>query len=874
MERWVVPLDGADGSSGLVGGKAASLARLVAMGLNVPAAVAITVQAYREHLARPAVAARLKEALRPDQQDRPVRLAALRDAVLSEPLATGLSAQVQEALRELGDVPLAVRSSAAAEDSATHSFAGQHETILGVRGLSSCSDAVRRCWASAWSDRAVAYREQAGLPVAAADMAVVLQRLVPAVWAGVLFTVDPSTGRRDRLVCEAVRGLGEVLVSGRVSPWRWVLDRETLAVTERATPTRDVVLVSSGQPVEETALPPAAMLDDDMVTRVARAALAVEEATGVPQDIEWAVAEGEFHVLQARPVTTSRDARPLVVWSNTNLGELLPEVATPMTFSVARRFIDELLGAFVGKLGLDMRTLPIVGLVAGRLYLNMNAVAALFRRMPGMGRRSYADYFGGDQAALRQAMSKLRDEDLPQTDVSPWRVLAHVPGFLLWIGRCLLSGPPPWLADFNRELGELAPRDPRDLTDEEIPDRIEKLMSFMSAPGRSDGMAHALVATGSGQWLVTACRTWLDDTDGSMANRLLSGVGGLDSAEAGLALWRLADLAREHKVVDLVAGAHDFAAMEVTLAQTQNGRAYAALWKEFLARHGHHARGEMDVAIPRWRDQPDHLLSMVRGYLDAPAVTNPVALHQQRAGERARLEAACRRKLGPIRRRVFNGLLSRAQRGVASRESAKSEFVRRAACVRAILLDAGRRLAERGHLRRADDVFYLSLAELPAALRGEMSDLGSLTTTRRADTERFRGFNPPAVIEGDFDPRRQVPPAPLDAQVLRGLSVSPGFVEGRARVILAADTGERVLAGEILVAPFTDPGWTPYFLTAGGIVMDMGGMLSHGAVVAREYGIPAVVNVGPATRCIRTGQLVRVDAFRGEVTILEGGPPP
>jgi rifampicin phosphotransferase len=834
-----------------VGGKATNLARLAALGLSVPPALAISAEAFRAHLSRPSLAALLDDALAHGVDGRADRLTALREGIEREPIDDGLRRELDGALARLGPGPLAVRSSALDEDSATRSFAGQHATLLGVEGAEAVADAVRRCWASTFTTHAVEYREHGGADPRSAAMAVVVQRLVVADVSGVLFTCDPASGRGDRVVVEAVRGLGEALVSGRAVPDRWILDRSTLVVVDRS--------LAGDAPV----------LDDPRVVEIARVGLAVERALGVPQDLEFAVEAGELQLLQARPVTTklaAPDPADRVVWSNSNLGELAPDVSTPMTFSVIQQFVRFLMTPLFQQLRLDVSRLELIGLVGGRVYLNMNSTVALLRSIPGMRRKSYADFFGGDTAALRPALAQLSEADLPPTPRHPLRTLLRLPRLLWWAMRHASLKVDTMMSAMAADTRRLARSDPRAVDDAEL---LRQLAAYV--PDRDDAIAVGFVCVASAQWLAAACRRWLGDVDGAIANQLLSGLGGVDSAEAGLELWRLTAAARALGLQDALAAGDSWANLRERLLAHDSGRAFVSRWDEFMERHGHHTRAEIDVAVPRWREQPDYVLHLLRGYLLDPVGRDLVALHEERARNREQLADACRGRLGPLRRRLFDWLYRRACRGMAIRESAKSDFIRRIALMRRDLLDAGRRLVERGVVADVEDVFFLSMAELGEALAdGPPRRLSAAIAARRADHARWSALTPPSVVVGRFDPERHAPP-PIDPSLrtLRGVSVSPGVVVGPARVILRADDEQRVLPGEILVAPYTDPGWTPYFLSAAAIVIDQGGMLSHGSVVARELGIPAVVNVGPATRMIRTGQRLRVDAQRGEVYILD-----
>jgi phosphohistidine swiveling domain-containing protein len=295
---------------------------------------------------------------------------------------------------------------------------------------------------------------------------------------------------------------------------------------------------------------------------------------------------------------------------------------------------------------------------------------------------------------------------------------------------------------------------------------------------------------------------------------------------------------------------------------------FLGAWDAFMREHGHHRRGELEFANPSWAETPDYVLGMVRSYLTDDRESDPIAAYRRRALEADRSAEEALSRLSPPRRAVFRRVLSWGRASARTRENVKSEAVRWLVAIRHALLALGARLAEQEALDRADDIFFVEYGELSALVAGDGRDRRGMVRARRAEHERLERLSPPPVVVGIWD-EDSGPWAPTPgAQTLTGISVSAGVARGRARVFLTADSDEPVLPGEILVAPFTDPGWTPYFIPAAGIVMDMGGLLSHGSIIAREYGIPAVVNVGPATLLIHTGDLIEVDGDKGEVRIL------
>jgi phosphohistidine swiveling domain-containing protein len=465
----------------------------------------------------------------------------------------------------------------------------------------------------------------------------------------------------------------------------------------------------------------------------------------------------------------------------------------------------------------------------------------------------------------------LSQEDLPSLKINRLRLLVHLPGFLLWLLSHSTYRGLQFAVALRRKTGILERRARPPLTEKAILDQLRSV--FSNSALNAEAIAFGIGGLVYTPHVPTICRRWLGDADGSLANRLLAGVGNMDSAEAGLALWRLASFARQHpQVQEVVLGSEDFTATRASLLGMKEGPQFLERWDAFMDRHGHHTRGEVDVMNSRWRDTPDVVLAMVRSYIRSGGEVDPDAAHRRRNVERRRLVDECRRRLrNPLKRSLFDFFLGGSERWYLARENIKSEAVRLVALARHLLLLLGESFQRRQILADREDIFFLTIEELEPVRSGTANfDVRAAVDARRAEYRKNVGITPPAVVIGRFDPDHFVPDSfDADAETLTGLAVSPGVVTGRARVILRSDTTEQVLPGEVLVAPFTDPGWTPYFLQAAAIVMDRGGLLSHGSIIAREYGIPAVVNVGPATRIIQTGQMLHVDGTRGDVRIVK-----
>ncbi len=860
----------------LVGAKALNLTAMMQARLPVPEGFVVTAAAYRAHVST----------LRLGRPQRDC-LAAVRELISASELAPHTAAEIRAAFKRLRTPLVAVRSSGTAEDLPGHSFAGLYDTYLRSTEADGCIELVKQCWASLWTERAFDYRAQRGFPHDKAAMAVVVQQLVAADAAGVVFTADPVSGSRDRLIVESCWGLGEALVSGKVTPDRFVIRRDTERVVERSIAKKlvETAFPPTGSVVEQPA--PAARADkpsisDAVARKVAQLALNAERVFGTPQDIEWALAGPNLFLLQSRPITTLGKPHPQVriaaagswedrqVWSNTNSAEVLPGVLTPLVWSTVGEFIGDLLGSVIGRLGISFGDNPFIGEVAGRAYTNLNTFTGMVRRMPFASRMNQAQMFGGQNLKPEdRAKLELGADDLPDIKVSPLKTLLKLPGFLFWMSRHGPDRGRKWIAA-SLDAYEKKPRpDLTRLSERELSDKAIATLSQMRVGG--EGLGYALGGMMFTSVLYDLCKRWFDDPTGVNASRLLAGTGELRSAEAGIELWRLGRLvAGSPDLNGVVLSGASWTEVSQRLSQTPAGRDFLARWDRFLHLHGHHARGEMDMYNPRWREQPDYVLEVVRNFARAEDKSDPEADQSRHAEARERLRTELLGRLrNPVKRWVFDYVVRKAQLSASIRENVKDAAIRVFADTRALVVELGRRLAARGVLAEADDMFFLRFEEIAPIVGGSAGfDIRARVAERRAEHEKNLILSPPAIIVGRYDPDKHKPDAVDALAELKGLAVSPGIAAGPARVILHAGT-EQVLPGEILVAPFTDPGWTPYFIPAAGIVMDQGGLLSHGSIVAREYGIPAVVNVGPATKIIKTGQMIQVDGDRGVVSIVE-----
>jgi phosphohistidine swiveling domain-containing protein len=873
----------------MVGPKAMSLVRLNRLGLEVPQGFCVTAAAFREHLEQNNLFVRIKavvdELAKAESQAKEKVLSAIRRDIAEAPLAEALRHEIEEQYNKLGTDYVAVRSSGTAEDLPGHSFAGQYDTYLGISNLEDCIEAIKKCWASLWTLRAYEYRQRNSFDHLKIEMAVIVQSLVAADTSGVMFTVDPVTGSRSSMVIEACFGLGDALVSGKVTPDRFLVGKKKLKLLTQTISEKKIEhIIGRNGLIEEKNIPSErssiCCLDKKRVGKLAKLARRIETEFGSPQDIEWAIFKKKIFLLQSRPITAlppEKSWEDRQIWCCNPAKEVIPDVATPITLSVIDSMFDVFIGPVFRLLCMDRGKHPIYGLVAGRIYFNGNIWGLIFRDLPGTKDLDFMKA-AGSHKGLQKAVEGIRnatEEDVPDLKFRRYRFYLRIPLVIIGLLRNTPKKGQRIISIIEAKNEKWSRINAASMTVEEIGVCFREIMYDFN-----ELMSHVLYLfsmIAALPMLDIICKRWLPEGKIN-SGKLLAGIGGMVDAAAGLDIWRLASAAdSKTEVKNLIISDEDWGTIEGKLSKTESGREFLAEWNQFMLRHGHHCRGELELYNKRWSETPDYILKFIRSHITQMNKIDPVQNFDRAAIERGELEKQCRKQLkNPIKRLIFNHFLIRAQNGSVFRENVKSEVIKLLTAMRKLLIELGKRLKEKDVLKNEDDIFFLRQEEImPVVHRNADFDIHQTITARRAEYDKNCSVTPPDTVFGRFDPDNYAPDI-IDKQMqeLKGLGVSPGITTGKARVILRADTDEQLLAGEILVAPFTDPGWTPYFVPASAIVMDEGGVISHGSIVAREFGIPAVVNVGSATKIIKTGQKIHVDGNRGIVRIVGWGSAP
>jgi phosphohistidine swiveling domain-containing protein len=841
----VLSLDDGEPPLSLVGGKGASLARLAAKGLPVPPGFHVTTEAYRRFVSEGGLHERTIEAASSVILDRPDTLEAaarrIRELFAEQAIPIDIADAIRRAYAERSGPPVAARSSATAEDLPGMSFAGQQETYLNLRGDEALLDAVKRCWASLWTARAIDYRARRRIDHAAVSLAVVVQELVPADAAGVLFTAHPVTGARDHAHINAAWGLGEAIVSGLVTPDTLVVSKATGEVKERHISEKTVMTVRTEGGTREEPVPAekvsAAVLSAEEAGELARLGVRIEELYGQPVDIEWARSEGRLFILQARPITALETWNDSLdgdyLWTSANLGEAIPDVMTPCTWSVVQRFMADAMAAA------ELAGHRLYGNIGGRFYMNLSVMATAAAAL-GMKSRF--------TAATEQVFGRIpAGMEPPLIPMSWWRILIALVPLSLRVRRAVRAD-------------------------------LKHLAAFLrSSPERCEALHESIRAAKSSEALRALWTSAIEPLV-STASRMLRAAGRQDGAALVMLREELRKQVGEADAnalaTGLSAGGSNLESLGPLLGLVELERG-AIDRATYARRYGHRSPHEFELSAPRPAEDPGWIDKQLAGLRSAKEGPDALLARQEaaRAAAWKRLEAR-----SPGRARAYRRKVDRWALVARDREVARSEVIRAFWVVRAFVLRAAD-LTGRG-----DDLFFLSIDEILALLGGDERPL-SAVATRRATYDRYRALPTyPVLIRGRFDPARWAadpnrrgdvfdaggaPPPPRD--VITGFAGAAGVVEASVRLLAAPEEGDALQPGEVLVTTVTNIGWTPLFPRASAIVTDVGAPLSHAAIVARELGIPAVVGCGDATTRLRTGDRVRVDGERGTVDLLERG---
>ncbi|MGD2205672.1 MAG: PEP/pyruvate-binding domain-containing protein [Anaerolineae bacterium] len=862
--EYVLPLADPGATLETVGGKGASLARLVAAGLPVPDGFHVTTAAYQRFVAENDLQPGILAALEQVDVGQPTTLEEASETI-GELFSTAqtppdVASAIALAYAALAgrDPVVAVRSSATAEDLPEASFAGQQETFLNVEGYDEVLAAVKRCWASLWTARAIGYRARQNIGPQGLSLAVVVQALVSAEAAGIFFTANPVTGRRDQAVISAAWGLGEAVVGGLVTPDSLTLDKVSGAVLERQIADKQVLTARVNGGTEEQPVPAelrrAPVLGDEMAVKLVGLGVQIENLFGLPVDVEWALADGELFIVQARPITALPEPaiQPPTEWP-------MPDPKGPYMRGSIADFMPDPLTPLFATLGV-----PAINAAMGR---------------------TMQETIGGRTAALDEYLTTINDYAYLHVKLGCrdwlWVLFRMGPA----LPRLLRNGEQHWREVARpRYAGVVArwrERSPEALPAAELLDGASELTAAMG--DYLTALQVDAIGTAAGtEGLFTAVYDKLVKREGDPPAATL--LLGADSTpiRAEKALYDLAGWCRERGDVAayLLETPTDRLAAQLADDEAlpgQDWRQWQQRFRAYLAEFGHSIY-DLDFAKPLPADEPQPLLETLKLFIRGGGA-DPHERQRKSLERREQAVQAALGWLGRLKLRFFRWTLRWAQTFAQVREDSIFDIGLGYPVLRRLLGELGCRLAETGAIAAPDDVYWLERAEVErgiAALdRGETPEnLAGRIAERRAVWRAEKQATPPhqlppkgRVMGVKTDAFMPVSAEEQAADTLKGVAASPGQVTATARVLHGPEDFHQMQPGDVLVAEITTPAWTPLFAMAAAVVTDIGGPLSHGSIVAREYGIPAVLGTGVATQRIRSGQTVTVDGSAGTVSL-------
>jgi phosphohistidine swiveling domain-containing protein len=861
-----------------VGGKGKNLGILYRYGFSVPAGGVLVSDAYRQFLRHNGLDAPIQElgALKAeDVMDSEERLSRLRRKIEEGHMPDFILENLSKSLRdkELLKKAVAVRSSAAAEDSASASFAGMHDSFLNVIGLENILTAIKGCYASLWATRAVAYRRKKGLTDSDVAAAVVIMEMVQAECAGVAFSCDPRTGRRDRIAISANFGLGESVVGGIVEPDEYMLDPRKILpgiiekrIGRKSKFTKPKITGGTELVITDEAYRNKQVLNDDRLTELGILVFRIHEALGgnsMYQDIEWAFDGKKFFVMQARPATGVPEpgfqeiAGQPVIWSNANLKEVMPQVFSTLSWNLMSCLLPMMMNAQIRAAGYRVPSgLNWVRNYRGRGYFNLSALQWEFYDglgiLPGMTN----EYLGGHQPEIKVPSGN------PLGGLKG--IGRFLRGIVLFVNILKIQiSAKKLFNDMWKKSEEWNRLDFNGMDEQEL----ISLISEMRKSSANFGPPYMILGSSAAYPFELMAKILDKDFPGrgySLANSLLAGASeNMTSAQHGYRLMDLAEIARKDNAALRYFTAENFNPSVFRDAIPEDS-IFMKEFEKFLKKFGHRGVYESEIMNPRWGEDPGYLLENIRAQVISGGNTG---YREARAAKKKAVEEEIAGKIKwGFRRLKLNMWTVQAVKGAQMREMSRSVMIKGLESSRLLFQDIGHRMVDRGILEKQADIYHCSLPEIIAILAGYWDGKGLkvLVSERKDLREELSRLEPPDVIIDEV-PQPLLRSPETHGRILKGVGVAAGRASGTVRIVRHPGENIKLKNGDVLVAPSTDPGWSPLFLRAKALVMEVGGYNSHGAIVAREYGIPAVVNVPGVMKVLEDGEPLTVDGDEGKV---------
>lgn len=816
-------------SSDSLGSKGENLQTLIDWGYHVPLTYCLMTSAYHEFIRRNNLREFIDDTLSfgPDSASEKAEIikSEMMDGEVPEEIIGELSGN---GIYGEDDRLWAIRSSSNYEDLLFASFAGLYETFLNVQGKHKIEKAIKKCWASLWNEKAISYRDKYNLNHRDAAMAIVIQSMVDAEYSGVIFTRDPKSINENEMIIEYCSGFGDDLVSGRTIPNFCRINRSSKRI-----------IYSEGEKYKR--------LEDERVIDICRLASNIEKEFGSPQDIEWTFDGQEFFILQARPISTGHgnNIELKQIWTRANVGEVLPNVITPLTWSIfqatlldqperALKYPEEDEGEDKGRSGIDV--------LKGRVYIQMQTFLDAYCYLPYVTPEIMYNVLG----------VKIPENTTPYK--RPGGIKVRLAQAFFFLNAILLH---PFVSRRGQKI--CAPVI-------QAEDGVEKAIKWNARCFRVHlkFTGYAIAAYAFLKKILSA--EIPGEVDKVMA-RLMRGTGDYQTATQGRVLGEIAQFVKQNpKLREMVEKNSFWKELREDAETIPEGDQFLRMVETFLDKNGARATGEFELLVPRWREEPFLIIAFIKQLIASDPGKKEFEDSEVRNKSLQETIQRVKKSINnPHRRWLFMRVLESYRAFSTQRENLKYKLMEGYYLLRKMYLRIGEDIQNRSFLKNANDIFFLTSGEIHSLIQGKTAkEIDKLIQERKERHKLWESEDAPEMIIGRHDAMRVG-----EDRGLNGIGCSAGIAEGIARVILNTTESGSLNPGEILVTKFTDPGWVPLFLVCKGVVTEIGGFLSHGATVAREYGIPCVANVTGVTTLVHSGDLIRVDGERGQIVILQ-----
>jgi rifampicin phosphotransferase len=854
----------------IAGGKGANLGELTGVeGISVPDGFCISTEAFKRIIGEtPSINELLDRLslLKPEERDKIGELSgAIRRAIEEAPMPEDISEEIIRHLAGLGEKnAFAVRSSATAEDLPNASFAGQHDSYLNITGREEILEHISKCWASLFTERAVIYRMQNGFDHRKVQLAVVIQKMIFSDAAGIMFTADPFTSNRKVLSIDAGFGLGEALVSGLVNADVYKV-RDGMIIDKKISAKKLAIYAAQAGGTKEEEIEPESQkrpaLTDEQILSLARIGRKIEEHFGSPQDIEWCLVDERFYIVQSRPITTlfpvpEENDRENHVYVSVGHQQMMTDAMKPLGLSF-----------WLLTTPASMRT------AGGRLFVDVAPMLA-----SPAGRETLINVLGKSDPLIKDALTTIVEREgfiqpLPDNRNEQGSGKGNQDKSLRDY-QTLKEYDPAIVSDLIKRREKSVEELKQNIKTKSGPELFDFILEDISQLKKSlsDPQSFGVIMTAmnAAAWINEKMKEWLGETNA--ADILSQSVPNNVTSEMGLELLDVADVIRPHReVIDYLQNTEDDNFLD-ELVKFDGGREAQDAIRAYLDKYGMRCAGEIDITRPRWSEKPMTLVNVILSNIKnlEPGASTQKFEQGRRDALKKEQELLARLKQlpdGEQKAEETKRMIDLVRNFSGFREYPKYALVNRYFVYKQALLKEAEQLVRAGVIGEKEDIYYLAFEELREVVRTNKADY-RIINRRKEEYKLYEKLTPPRVITSDGEivagvyKRENLP-----AEATAGLAVSSGVIEGRARVILNLEDAN-LEDGDILVTSFTDPSWTPLFVSIKGLVTEVGGLMTHGAVIAREYGLPAVVGVEDATKLIKDGQRIRVHGTEGYVEIL------